>query len=169
MSDTMPLNLRDSLAPAIPAGAERSMFLTFSLGGEAFAVAISFIKEVMQFSGLTAVPLVPDTIRGVINLRGSVVPVIDLSVRFGRSPTPMHRRTCIVVLELFQNEAQTVLGILVDQVREVLSIGQDEMEPTPAFGGRLPLDFISSVGKVGGKFVPILDVDRALAVAELAV
>ena len=132
-------------------------------------MAIGFIKEVIQFSGLTLVPLMPEAIRGVINLRGSVVPVIDFSVRFGRAPTQIHRRTCIVIMELVQNEATTVLGILVDQVREVLEITQDGMELAPTFGNRIPSDFIRNVGKVGGKFVLILDVDHALSVAELAV
>ncbi len=169
MCETMQLNHRAAGVPATPAGEERSKFLTFSLGGEDFAVAIGSIKEVIQFSGLTFVPLMPEAIQGVINLRGSVVPVVDLAIRFGRSATQVHRRTCIVILELVQNEVMTVLGILEDQVREVLEIAREEMEPAPAFGSRLPPDFIQSVGKVAGKFVLILDVDHALSVADLAV
>jgi len=169
MPEPMQLNQRAPAPPASLAGADPDRFLTFSLGGEHFAVAIGSIKEVIQFSGLTLVPLMPEAIRGVINLRGSVVPVVDLSVRFGRASTQIQRRTCIVILELVQDETMTVLGVLVDQVREVLEIAQDGMEPAPAFGSRIPPDFIRNVGKVGGKFVLILDVDHALFVAELAV
>ena len=132
------------------------------------AVAIGFIKEVIQFTGLTLVPLMPEAVRGVINLRGSVVPVVDLSVRFGRTRTPIHRRTCIVILELFQDDSMTVLGMIVDQVREVLEIDQTDLEPAPAFGSRLPQGYLSSVGKVAGNFILVLDIDHALAVAELA-
>ena len=142
--------------------------LTFALGGEVIAVPIQAVKEIIQSSALTLVPLMPDTIRGVINLRWAVVPVVDLSVRLGRGSTLIHRRTCTVILELCQDEKVTVLGMLVDQVREVLDIGLDELEPAPTFGSKLPPDYLRNVGKVDGKFVLILNVDRVLSVAELA-
>jgi purine-binding chemotaxis protein CheW len=167
MSAAMPLN---TLAPqAAQPGAEGRAFLTFSLGGEVFAVAIETIREVIQFGGLTVVPLAPAATRGVINLRGAVVPVIDLAVRLGHAVTAIDRHTCIVILELRQDDRVTLLGVLVDQVREVLEIDAEALEPAPAFGNRIPPDYLRAVGKVGGRFILILDVDHALSLAELAV
>jgi purine-binding chemotaxis protein CheW len=110
----------------------------------------------------------PPFIRGVINLRGSVVPVIDLFVRFGRPGTAVAHRTCIVILELTQGEATAELGVLVDNVSEVLSIAASEIEPAPAFGSDLRAEFIAGVARVGDRFVILLDVNHVLAIDELA-
>jgi purine-binding chemotaxis protein CheW len=166
MADLMKLNKRLAQTPII--AEQRGQYLAFSLGGETFAMDIRSIKEVIQFAGLTEVPLMPAFIRGVINLRGSVVPVIDLSVRFGRPPTEIGRRTCIVILEVTQSEETAVLGILVDNVSEVLEIGESEIEQAPAFGSSLRSDFIAGVGKVNSRFVILLAVDRVLSVDEMA-
>lgn len=165
MTATMQLNTRESGALALKG--QRSQFLTFTLRGEVFAMDIRSIREVIQYGGITEVPLMPPTIRGVINLRGAVVPVIDLGARFGWSLTEINRRTCVVILELQQGEAHTVLGIMVDHVSEVLDIAGEEIEAAPTFGSRLRSDFIHGVGKVGGKFVIILDVSRVLSIDEL--
>jgi len=146
----------------------REQYLAFSLGGETFAMDIRSIREVIQFGNLTEVPLMPPFIRGVINLRGAVVPVIDLCVRFGRAATPVAHRTCIVILELAQGEASAELGVIVDNVSEVLSIGASEIEPAPAFGSDLRAEFIAGVARVRERFVILLEVNRVLAVEELA-
>jgi len=109
----------------------------------------------------------PAFLRGVINLRGSVVPVIDLFARFGRPPIPVSRRTCVVILEVTEAEETAVLGIMADNVSEVLEIGASEIDPAPAFGSDIRADFIQGVGKVGGKFILLLDANRLLSVEEL--
>jgi len=110
----------------------------------------------------------PAFLRGVLNLRGAVVPVIDLAVRFGRAPTEVIRRTCVVILEVVQGGEPLTLGVVVDNVSEVLEIGPSEIEPAPAFGSRLRSEFLAGVGKVGGKFVILLDVNHVVAIDELA-
>jgi purine-binding chemotaxis protein CheW len=149
-------------------GLESEQHLTFGLGKETFAIPISRIREVIQFEGLTEVPLTPPFVRGVLNLRGSVVPVIDLSVRFDRPLTQIGPRTCVVILEVPAAEAAVVLGVLVDHVNEVLGIGADDVEPAPSFGSSVRCDFVSGVAKVGRRFVIVLDVARVLSVEELA-
>ena len=146
----------------------REQYLAFTLGGETFAMDIRAIREVIQFGSITDVPLMPTFIRGVINLRGSVVPVIDLMVRFGRSATAVANRTCIVILELTQGEDTAEMGVMVDNVSEVLSIGESEVEPTPAFGSDIRSEFIAGVAKVEDRFVILLDVNKVLSVDELA-
>lgn len=167
MTASMQLNTRESGGLAASVKGERTKFLAFTLRNEVFAMDIRAIREVIQYGGITEVPLMPPTIRGVINLRGSVVPVIDLAARFGWDLTEISRRTCVVILELADQEAQTILGIMVDHVSEVLEIGPDEIEPAPTFGSRLRSDFIQGVGKVGGKFVILLDVAKVLSIDEL--
>lgn len=166
----MSLNTRSSmqLAETGRGTAVRTQFLTFNLGGEVYALEIRQIREILQFDGLTEVPLMPAFIRGVINLRGSVVPVIDLHVRFGKTPTEVARRTCIVIVEAGQEDAYTVLGVMVDHVSEVLEIDPTDIEAAPAFGSGLRADFIRGVGKVSGHFVVLLDIDHVLSVEEMA-
>jgi len=147
--------------------AERGgQYLIFALGGESYAIGILAIKEIMEYGTLTEVPMMPTVVRGVINLRGAVVPVIDLSARFGRSPTVVAKRTCIVIVELLHDGEREDVGVLVDTVTEVLDIAQSNIEPPPSFGTRLRSDFISGMGKVAEKFVIILDVDRVLTLEE---
>ena len=147
---------------------KKEQYLAFVLGGEPFAMAIRAVKEVIQYGSLTAVPLMPDFIRGVINLRGAVVPVVDLAVRFGRAPTVVARRTCIVILEVEHGGVLVDLGVTVDHVSEVLEIGASEIEPAPSFGSTLRPEFLAGVGKVGGRFVLLLDVDHVLSIEEMA-
>jgi purine-binding chemotaxis protein CheW len=142
--------------------------LAFLLGAETFAIEIRSIKEVVQYGNLTPVPLMPAFIRGVLNLRGVVVPVLDLGVRFGREPTAVTQRTCVVILELDQGGGPVVLGVLVDHVKAVLDIAEADIEPAPSFGSTLRADFIAGIGKADGAFVILLDVDHVLAVEELA-
>jgi len=147
--------------------AEQSQYLTFVLGGEMFAIGILAIKEIIEFDKLTSVPMMPRFVRGVINLRGAVVPVVDLSARFGRAITTASKRTCIVIVEVAAEEGAQVIGVLVDAVNEVLDIADTEIEPAPAFGARVRSDFIAGMGKVAGKFVIILSVDHVLSASEM--
>jgi purine-binding chemotaxis protein CheW len=154
----------------LPAGiGEPQQYLVFSLCGETFAIGIRSIKEIIEYGHLTEVPMMPDLVRGVINLRGAVVPVVDLAVRFGRAPTAIARRTCIVIVEIGAQADETqVIGVIVDAVNEVLDIPAQEIEPPPSFGARIRSDFIEGMGKVAGKFVILLNLKHVLSVGELA-
>lgn len=150
-------------------GNEQQQYLTFTLGDEMFAISILAIREIIEYGSLTEVPMTPPFIRGVINLRGAVVPVIDLAVRFGRKPREISRRTCIVIIEVETEKGYQEMGIVVDAVSEVLEIPATEIEPPPEFGTRIRNDFIAGMGKVNGSFVVLLDVTRVLSLEEVAV
>ncbi len=143
-------------------------YLTFILGGEMFAIEILNIREIIEYGALTTVPMMPAFIRGVINLRGAVVPVIDLSVRFGRPPVAVTRRTCIIIIEIDNAGERQDIGVVVDSVSEVLEIPANMVEPPPAFGARIRTDFIQGMGKVNERFVIILNVHNVLSVEEMA-
>jgi purine-binding chemotaxis protein CheW len=149
------------------AATEQAQYLTFVLGREVFAIGILAIKEIIEYDELTSVPMMPDCIRGVINLRGAVVPVMDLALRFGRASSPVTKRTCIVIVEGEQNGEREDIGVVVDAVNAVLDIPASEIEPPPAFGAKIRTEFIQGLGKVNGKFVILLNVARVLAVEEL--
>ena len=144
---------------------EPAQYLTFNLAGEVFAIGILAIKEIIEYRDLTEVPMMPACVRGVINLRGAVVPVMDLLSRFGKPSSPIGKRTCIVIVEA--GDAQ-VVGVVVDAVNEVLDIAPADIEPAPSFGSRIRADFIQGMGKVNNKFVILLDVNHVLALDELA-
>lgn len=152
---------------ASAAVAEQKQYLTFMLGGEVFAIGILGIKEIIEYAGLTEVPMMPECIRGVINLRGAVVPVMDLSSRFGKQSTAVTKRTCIVIVEIEADGERHDMGVVVDAVNAVLEIPPSEIEPAPAFGARIRTDFIEGMGKVNGKFVILLNVNRVLSVEEV--
>ncbi|MBI5919401.1 MAG: purine-binding chemotaxis protein CheW [Nitrosomonadales bacterium] len=160
---------REKGVVAVEAAPDQQQYLTFMLGGELFAIGILTIKEIIEYGNLTTVPLMPDFIRGVINLRGSVVPVVDLSARFGRKSAEITRRTCIVIIEVEAGEDKQDIGVMVDAVNEVLEIPDNQIEPAPAFGAKIRTDFIAGMGKVNGKFVILLNVDKVLSVDELAI
>jgi purine-binding chemotaxis protein CheW len=145
-----------------------SQYLTFALGGEMFGVGILSVKEIIEYGSLTEIPMMPAFIRGVINLRGSVVPVIDLAARFGGRPSELGKRSCIVIVEVHDDDSLHDIGIMVDAVSEVIEIPGSEIEPPPSFGARIRADFIFGMGKVAGKFVIILNIDKVLSVAEIA-
>lgn len=153
----------------VAAGVEGpSQYLTFQLGGETFAIPILNIKEIIEYGHLTTVPMMPEFIRGVINLRGAVVPVIDLAARFGGESVAATRRTCIVIIEVDAEDGRQDVGVVVDAVNEVLEIPRAEIEPAPSFGARIRADFIQGMGKISGRFVVILDVNHVLSVDEMA-
>jgi purine-binding chemotaxis protein CheW len=162
----------NSAKPAIASGdiqdEQQRQYLTFMLGSEIFAIGILNIKEIIEYGQLTEVPRMPDFIRGVINLRGAVVPVIDLSSRFAKQLSTISRRTCIVIIEVLYEEEQHIVGVMVDAVNEVLEIPPEEVEPAPSFGAKIRADFIRGMGKVDGKFVIILDVDHVLSLDEMS-
>jgi purine-binding chemotaxis protein CheW len=152
-------------------GQDQAQYLTFVLGGEMYAIGILNIKEIIEYGNLTVVPMMPDFLRGVINLRGRVVPVVDLSARFGRGVAEVTPRTCIVLLEVeTASEAEGVgeIGVMVDSVSEVLEIPREQIEPTPAFGAKIRTDFIEGMGKVADRFVVILNVGRVFSLDEIA-
>lgn len=143
-------------------------FLTFRIGAEFFGMALKQTREILEYTDVTTVPLMPKFLRGVINLRGEMVPVIDLSVRLGRDPLDVQRRTCIIVVELLVEEQLHVLGLLADAVSEVIDVSPDDIEDTPAFGAKIRADFIQGIAKRDGNFVVLLDANSALSVRELA-
>jgi purine-binding chemotaxis protein CheW len=149
---------------------EPAQYLTFMLAGEVFAIGILAIREIIEYQGLTEVPMMPPSVRGVINLRGAVVPVVDPLARFGRPSSPITKRSCIVIVEVAgdgeEGDAQ-VIGVVVDAVNEVVDIAAQDIEPAPAFGARIRSDFIRGVGKVRGKFVILLDPNCVLSIEEL--
>ena len=163
---------RSTALPTTPAQErplQASQYLTFALGGEMFAVGILNVKEIIEYGNLTQIPLMPSFIRGVINLRGSVVPVIDLAARFGGQASTPGRRSCIVIVEVTGDDGvRHDIGVLVDAVSEVLDIPPAEIEPPPSFGAKIRADFIFGMGKVDGKFVIILSIDKVLSVEEIA-
>jgi len=149
--------------------AEHGQYLKFQLGEDTFAVGILHVKEIIEYGSLTAVPMMPECIRGVINLRGAVVPVVDLARRFGRRPAPVTRRTCIVILEIDNGEGgRQDMGVVVDAVNAVVDIRAGEIEPAPAFGTRIRTDFICGMGRTEGRFLIILDIARVLSLEDLA-
>jgi len=151
------------------AGSGSDRYLTFSLGGEVYALPILDITEIMEFRALTVVPMMPSFLRGVINLRGRVVPVVDLAARFGRGATQVARRTSIVIVEARDGSGDPGyhMGIMVDAVNKVVHVAPSEIEPAPAFGAGIRPDFISGMAKYDGQFVVVLDVSRVLSVEEM--
>lgn len=143
-------------------------FLTFLLGKEVFAMDIRTVREIIQYGPLTPVPLMPDFVRGVINLRGAVVPVIDLHARFGRPVAEIGKKTCIVIFDAVRDGERTELGLLVDAVSEVVDIPAGQIEPPPSFGTVVRRDFIQGMGKLGERFVIILAPDKAFDVDDMA-
>jgi len=166
---TQLVKTKPHLPATAEATAEQQQFLTFSLGEEMFAIGILAIREILEYGQLTEVPMTPPFIRGVINLRGAVVPVIDLAVRFGRTAGAITKRTCIVIIETETDGQHHQMGVVVDAVSEVLEIPAADIEPPPEFGAHIRIDFISGMGKINGRFVVMLDVDRILSIDEVAV
>ena len=141
---------------------ETSQYLTFILDEETYALDIKRVREVLDFTEVTKVPRMPDFMRGVINLRGGVVPVVDLRLKFGMPETEKTVDTCIIIMEITIDNETTLLGALADSVREVLNMEPDQIEPAPKIGTRLKTEFITGMGKKNEEFIIILDIDRVL-------
>ena len=149
-------------------GDENNQYLTFTVAGELFMLGILHIKEIIEYGSITEVPMMPEYIRGVINLRGGVVPVIDLSARFGRGISKITRRSCVIIVEIHGENGMQNTGVVVDAVHGVIEIPQEDVEPTPAFGANIRTDFIHGMGKVNNEFVIVLDINRVLSIEEMA-
>jgi len=144
-----------------------SQYLTFTLGAELYAVPIASIREVVELNGLTPIPMTSPVVPGVVNLRGSVIPVIDLSARFGRPPTAIGRRTCVIVVEAQAGDAREALGVIVDAVSEAVEVDESQIEQRPAFGAGLRPDFVAGMLKLAGRFVVVLELAHVLSLGEL--
>jgi purine-binding chemotaxis protein CheW len=143
-------------------------YLTFKLGSEEFGVRVIKVREIMGIQQITSVPQTPEYLKGVINLRGKVIPVIDLRLKFGLPPIEYTQRTCIVVVQV-EGEAGTILvGLVVDAVSEVLNLAASDIEDTPDFGSRLTTPFILGMAKLKGKVKILLDIDRVVNNQEIA-
>ena len=146
---------------------EAVQYLTFKLAEETFALDVSKVREILEFSTVTKVPQTPDFMRGVINLRGSVVPVIDMRLKFGMSAIEQTVNTCIIVVEVVQDDDVVVLGTLADSVQEVIEMEPEQIEAAPHIGTRLHTDFIKGMGKLDGRFIMILDIDKVFSSSEI--
>jgi purine-binding chemotaxis protein CheW len=147
---------------------QTAQYLTFRLGEEVFALDIAQVREVLDFTAITRVPRMPAFMRGVINLRGSVVPVVDLRLKFGMSGTERTVNTCIIIVEIEMERERTVIGALADSVQEVIDLEPGHIEPAPRIGTSLDAAFIRGMGRREEHFVIILDIDRVFSGAELA-
>src|SRR6201996_7549734 len=147
---------------------ETRQYLTFKLGDEVFATDVAKVREVLDFTTITKIPRTPDFMSGVINLRGNVVPVVDLRLCFEMSKTVKTVNTCIVVVEVLLDGESTVIGALADSVEEVIDLEPDQIQPAPRIGTQIRTDFIRGMGKRDAQFVMILDIDRVFSADELA-
>jgi purine-binding chemotaxis protein CheW len=147
---------------------ETSQYLTFKLEDEVFALDISKVREVMDFTVIAKVPETPDFMLGVINLRGSVAPVVDMRLKFGMSRTEKTVNTCIIIVEVEVDGETTILGALADSVQEVMDLDPDQIEPPPRIGTRLKTKFIKGMGKRDNQFIIILEIDKVFSADELA-
>jgi purine-binding chemotaxis protein CheW len=146
---------------------EDATYLTFTLGSETFGVNVRSVREVLDFADITKVPRTPDYMRGVINLRGSVVPVIDMRLKFGMEATEKTLNTCVIVLEVRLDGETVVVGALADSVREVFEIDAGQIEPPPRIGTNLDTECISGMGKHEDQFIIILDIEKIFSAEEL--
>jgi len=142
-------------------------YLTFTLAGEEYGISILKVKEIIGLLAITMVPQTPDYVKGVINLRGKVIPVVDLRLKFVMPAMAYTERTCIIVVEIRADAASIPIGIVVDAVSEVLNIKAGDIEETPNFGSRLKTDYILGLAKAGGGIKILLDIDRVLQAEEL--
>ena len=147
---------------------ETTQYLTFKLDEEIFALDIAKVKEVLDFTEITKIPQTPEFMKGVINLRGGVVPVVDMRLKFGMSETVRTVNTCIIIVEVTIMGETTVLGALVDSVQEVMDLEPGQIEPAPRIGTRLRTEFIRGMGKRDNHFIMILDIDKVFSADELA-
>ena len=146
---------------------ERKTFLTFRLQDEIFAVDVQHVHEVLDFHSVTKIPGAPEFMRGIINLRGSVVPVVDMRLKFGMSETEKKVSTCVIVLDVGRGENRTVIGALADAVKEVFEFEPGQIEPPPRFGEKGRMDFIQAIGKRNDQFIIILNFNKAFSTEEV--
>jgi purine-binding chemotaxis protein CheW len=147
--------------------AGEGQYLTFKLGEEVYALEITKVREVLDFTKVTKVPKTPPFMKGVINLRGGVVPVVDLRLKFDMSETEKTVDTCIIIVEILMDDEQCLIGALADSVQEVMDLGADQIEPAPKIGTHLNTAFIKGMGKHNDEFIIILDIEKVFSVEEL--
>lgn len=152
---------------AKPHSPGKGQYLTFFVGGEEYAVSILKVKEIIDYGTITTVPHTAPWIRGVTNLRGNVVPVIDLAVKFGLPASTASKFSCIVITEVLSEGERITMGVIADSVSQVLDFSADEIEAPPAFGTRVRIEFLLGMGKVGKKFCLVLDIDKVLSADEI--
>lgn len=157
-------NVKDNNTP----GDEVHQYLSFMLGGQTYGLEILDIKELIEYGEVTPIPMTPDFIIGVINLRGAVVPVIDLKLRFSGEATQIAKRTSIIILEITNEDLRIEVGVMVDLVNEVLDIRPSDIEPSPTMGNHIPTNFINGMAKVEDKLLILLDIENVLTVEELS-
>jgi purine-binding chemotaxis protein CheW len=148
---------------------EGGKYLTFLMANEKYGLEILKVREIIGMMAITVVPMIPAYVRGVINLRGKVIPVIDLRLKFGVKAKEDGQRTCIIVVNLARTLQELTMGIIVDEVADVINIGQSQMEPPPSFGANIRTDFILGMGKIDHKVMTLLDIDRVLSGEEIAI
>jgi purine-binding chemotaxis protein CheW len=150
-----------------PTEGRNRQFLSFQIAGEQYALEIVNVREIIEYGVVTRVPLTPPWIRGVINLRGGVVPVVDLAVRFGLPSGEVTARTCIVIVDTDLAGLRTPMGVVADSVSQVLELGAEDIEPPPAFGTRIRLEYLLGMARTGNRFAILLDIDKILSSDEL--
>mgnify|MGYP002640662027 CR=1 FL=1 len=148
---------------------EQDQHLTFDLSGEELAVPVLNIREIIRYGKLTRMPMVPEFIEGVINLRGSVVPVINLSAKFGLKKNEADKRTCIIIMEVEMGEDNVIMGVVVDKVLQVIAIPDGNIEPSPTLGANIQTNFIKGMARIDDGFIVILNIGRVLSSEEIAV
>ena len=146
---------------------EQKQYLTFLLANEEYAIGILKVKEIIEYDTVTTVPKTPKWVRGVINLRGAVVPVVDLAIKFGLELKAVTKTTCIVIVETQFESQNTTIGILVDAVSQVMELATEDLQPVPEFGTRVKVDYLLGMAQLGKKFALLLDVDKVLSTDEL--
>ncbi|MEA1967321.1 MAG: chemotaxis protein CheW [Thermodesulfobacteriota bacterium] len=160
---------RETIDKAVKATTVKTgKYLTFSLAEEEYGVGILKVKEIIGMMPITSVPRTPDFIKGVINLRGKVIPIVDLRLKFGMESIPYDERTCIIVVEIDTDSATVSIGIVVDSVSEVLNIGEDDIEETPAFGTKLDTNYILGMAKIEGGVKILLNIGKVLSGEEIS-
>lgn len=170
MSNNLPAVVEGARPPTDQNLVASKQYLCLAVGNETYAIGIDMVREILEVCSMTPLPLTPDFVRGVMNLRGAVVPVVDLKARFGAEPAVIGRRSSVVIVETDHQDADgaLVVGVLVDGVSEVLEIANHDIELVPALGTRIPREFLQGMAKAKGTILSILDADRILAREEMA-
>jgi purine-binding chemotaxis protein CheW len=165
MHESLPAVLDAASPSSIVETISAKQYLCLAVGRETYAVGIDMVREILEVGRMTPLPLTPDFVRGVMNLRGAVVPVIDIKARFGSEPAVIGRRSSVVIVETDHKDQDgpLVVGVLVDGVSEVLEIADQDIEPVPALGTRVPREFLQGMAKAKGNLLSIMDADRILA------
>lgn len=148
---------------------DKQQFLVFTLNERIYAILISYINEIIEYTHLTPVPMTTDCVRGVLNLRGHVLPVIDLNIRMGGEQIKENKRTCILIVTINYNQESVKMGIVVDAVNDVINLAISDLEAPPPFGNRIRADFIQNVGRLNDGFITILNLEQVLSIKELMI